>query len=64
MKIASNEFAVKHTGISEEFGKKVLRFWDFDDQAYQLISDELNQGVAAGIPWKKDLFQQNLRFMA
>ena len=48
-----NEFAVKHTGISEEFGKKVLRFWDFDDQAYQLISDELNQGVAAGTPWKK-----------
>ncbi|MGC2993874.1 ring-cleaving dioxygenase, partial [Enterococcus faecalis] len=39
--------------ISEEFGKKVLRFWDFDDQAYQLISDELNQGVAAGTPWKK-----------
>ena len=48
-----NEFAVKPTGISEEFGKKVLRFWDFDDQAYQLISDELNQGVAAGTPWKK-----------
>lgn len=48
-----NEFAVKHTGISEEFGKKVLRFWDFDNQAYQLISDELNQGVAAGTPWKK-----------
>ncbi|MBO0469453.1 ring-cleaving dioxygenase [Enterococcus sp. DIV0242_7C1] len=48
-----NEFNVKHEAISTEFGKKVLRFWDFDDQAYQLISDETNTGVKAGIPWKK-----------
>ncbi|MCA5013036.1 MULTISPECIES: ring-cleaving dioxygenase [unclassified Enterococcus] len=48
-----NEFNVKHDAISTEFGKKVLRFWDFDDQAYQLISDETNTGVKAGIPWKK-----------
>jgi len=44
---------VKHTGISEQFGKKTLSFVDFDDQQYQLISDENNQGVAAGIPWQK-----------
>ncbi|WP_078411256.1 ring-cleaving dioxygenase [Priestia abyssalis] len=44
---------VKHTGIKEQFGKKTLSFVDFDDQQYQLISDEFNEGVASGTPWKK-----------
>ncbi|MEW9676708.1 ring-cleaving dioxygenase [Lentibacillus sp. L22] len=44
---------VKHTGIKEQFGKKTLSFVDFDDQQYQLISDENNKGVAAGTPWQK-----------
>ncbi|TWD89178.1 glyoxalase family protein [Neobacillus bataviensis] len=44
---------VKHTGIKEQFGKKTLSFVDFDDQHYQLISDENNEGVAAGTPWQK-----------
>ncbi|MGM0943234.1 MAG: ring-cleaving dioxygenase [Bacillota bacterium] len=44
---------VKHTGIKEQFGKKSLSFVDFDDQQYQLISDEANEGVDSGIPWKK-----------
>jgi len=44
---------VKHTGIKEQFGKKTLSFVDFDDQPYQLISDEKNEGVASGIPWQK-----------
>lgn len=44
---------VKHMGIEEQFGKKVLSFVDFDDQQYQLISDELNEGVESGIPWQK-----------
>jgi len=43
---------VKHTGIKEQFGKKTLSFVDFDDQHYQLISDENNVGVAAGVPWQ------------
>ncbi|SDJ83850.1 ring-cleaving dioxygenase [Sediminibacillus albus] len=43
---------VKHTGIKEQFGKKTLSFVDFDEQNYQLISDENNQGVAAGNPWQ------------
>ncbi|MGG1880117.1 ring-cleaving dioxygenase [Paenibacillus cisolokensis] len=43
---------VKHRGIQELFGKKVLVFVDFDDQEYQLISDELNEGVASGTPWQ------------
>ncbi|WP_088104097.1 ring-cleaving dioxygenase [Halalkalibacter urbisdiaboli] len=44
---------VKHEGIKEQFGKKTLSFVDFDDQQYQLISDEKNQGVASGTPWQK-----------
>lgn len=44
---------VKHTGIKEQFGKKTLSFVDFDDQHYQLISDENNHGVASGTPWQK-----------
>ncbi|WP_079528385.1 ring-cleaving dioxygenase [Halobacillus hunanensis] len=43
---------VKHSGIKKQFGKKVLSFVDFDDQHYQLISDENNEGVSAGTPWQ------------
>lgn len=32
---------------------KTLAFVDFDDQQYQLISDENNEGVASGTPWQK-----------
>jgi len=48
-----DRLGVKHTGIKEQFGKKTLSFVDFDDQHYQLISDENNQGIAAGTPWQK-----------
>ncbi|MEH7335764.1 ring-cleaving dioxygenase [Neobacillus drentensis] len=44
---------VKHTGIKEQFGTKTLSFIDFDDQQYQLISDEFNKGVESGTPWQK-----------
>lgn len=44
---------VAHSGIEEQFGKKVLSFSDFDDQQYQLISDELNKGTGSGTPWQK-----------
>ncbi|MCP8971297.1 ring-cleaving dioxygenase [Ectobacillus ponti] len=44
---------VKHTGIQEQFGRQTLSFVDFDDQHYQLISDEGNEGVASGLPWQK-----------
>ncbi|PAD39268.1 ring-cleaving dioxygenase [Terribacillus sp. 7520-G] len=43
---------VKHHGIKEQFGKKTLSFEDFDEQQYQLISDELDEGVASGTPWQ------------
>lgn len=45
-------FGVQHDGVSELFGRKVLPFEDFDGQLYQLISDENDNGVAAGTPWQ------------
>src|SRR5690625_1152595 len=48
-----NRLNIEHKGIQKQFGKKILPFVDFDDQQYQLISDEQNIGVASGIPWKK-----------
>lgn len=48
-----DKYDVKHKGIQTQFGKKILPFVDFDDQQYQLISDELNEGVKAGTPWQK-----------
>ncbi|GKU82220.1 ring-cleaving dioxygenase [Niallia sp. NCCP-28] len=47
-----DRLGVAHEGISEQFGKKVLSFVDFDEQSYQLISDEHNHGVATGTPWQ------------
>lgn len=46
------EFGVENEGISETFGKQSLRFSDFDQQRYQLFSDEGETGVAPGIPWQ------------
>ncbi|TXC92988.1 ring-cleaving dioxygenase [Metabacillus litoralis] len=43
---------VKHEGIQTQFGKKTLSFVDFDDQQYQLISDEFNKGISSGTPWE------------
>ncbi|AJC97103.1 ring-cleaving dioxygenase [Staphylococcus hyicus] len=45
-------YNVKHDGIQDLFGKKVLPFEEEDGQTYQLISDENNTGVAPGVPWK------------
>ena len=47
-----NRLKVTHAGIQEQFGKKSISFADFDDQQYQLISDELNKGVSSGTPWQ------------
>lgn len=47
-----NEFGVKHDGIQQVFGKKVLPFEETDGQRYQLISDEKNEGMAAGEAWE------------
>jgi len=47
-----DRLSVKHTGIQEQFGVQTLSFVDFDDQQYQLVSDENLEGVAPGIPWQ------------
>ncbi|MCP2045316.1 ring-cleaving dioxygenase [Pontibacter sp. HSC-36F09] len=48
-----DRFKVQHTGVQEQFSKKTLPFVDFDDQQYQLVSDETNTGIATGTPWQK-----------
>ncbi|WP_368885184.1 ring-cleaving dioxygenase MhqE [Staphylococcus haemolyticus] len=45
-------FGVEHEGIQTLFGKKVLPFKEEDGQDYQLISDENNDGIKPGQPWK------------
>ncbi len=47
-----DEMKISRGNIEEQFGKKILSFSDFDDQQYQLISDEKNKGVAPGTPWQ------------
>lgn len=47
-----NKYDIAHEGISELFNKKVINFTDFDGQNYMLVSDENNQGVESGRPWK------------
>lgn len=47
-----DEFQVRHEGIGELFGTKIVKFEDADGQRFQLFSDEHNKGVAAGIPWQ------------
>lgn len=44
---------VNHRGIQQRFGKKVLPFVDFDDQSYELVSDQHDKGVPQGKPWQK-----------
>src|SRR5699024_404436 len=44
---------IKHKGIKTLVGKKTLSFVDYDDQQYQLISDEVNKGVESGVPRQK-----------
>ncbi len=45
------KYDVKNGGITEQFGKKIINFEDFDEQQYMLISDEGNEGVASGKAW-------------
>ena len=48
-----DRLGVEHEGIQELFGKNTLSFTDFDNQQYQLISDEANKGIESGTPWQK-----------
>lgn len=44
-------YNVKHSEIETIFNTKVIYFEDFDNQLYALFSDELNEGIKAGVPW-------------
>ena len=44
-------YGIKHSAIHEQFGRKVIDFQDFDEQLYQLISDENDTGVETGTAW-------------
>ncbi|WP_042142337.1 ring-cleaving dioxygenase [Paucisalibacillus sp. EB02] len=47
-----HKFKVNHDGITEQNGRKVIHFRDHEDQRLTLVSDEHNQGVSGGKPWK------------
>ncbi|WP_028590256.1 ring-cleaving dioxygenase [Paenibacillus massiliensis] len=47
-----DQYNVSHEEITEQAGHRILRFEDFEGQRFFLISDEHNQGVPAGKPWK------------
>lgn len=55
-----DHYDISHKGIQERFGKKVLPFTDFDDQTYELVSDEGVAGVPSGIPWQKGRCRTNM----
>jgi glyoxalase family protein len=46
-------YGVKFEPIQTLFGRNVVFFEDFDEQAYALFSDEHDHGVASGTPWLK-----------
>ncbi|WP_100399968.1 ring-cleaving dioxygenase [Bacillus sp. FJAT-44742] len=48
-----NEYDVEHDGITQQSGRAVLPFRDFEGQRLVLVSDEKNKGVPAGKPWEK-----------
>lgn len=47
-----NQYQVEHDGITEKNGRQVIHFRDHEQQRLTLVSDENNQGVAGGKPWK------------
>lgn len=47
-----DQYGVKNDGIIDLFGNKALPFEEEDGQRYQLVSDQHNHGVEAGIPWQ------------
>lgn len=47
-----DEFDVRHDEIKTRFGAQYFYFYDFDDQQYQLVSDENNHGVPSGDPYR------------
>ena len=46
-------YEIKNNGIDTLFDRKVIYFEDFDGQQYALFSDQNDQGIPSGTPWKK-----------
>jgi len=46
------QYHIKTDSIQEQFGAKVFPFYDFDQQRYQLVSDEHNSGLPGGTPYR------------
>lgn len=46
------QFDVSHDEIVDRAGRNTLAFRDFEGQRMILVSDEQNEGVPGGIPWK------------
>lgn len=47
------EFRVPHGDITDQLGRSVLPFTDFEGQRLFLVSDENNDGVEGGVPWSR-----------
>lgn len=47
-----DEFNISHDPIATHFGSQTMNFYDFDNQRYQLVSDEINHGVEGGRPYR------------
>ncbi|WP_203651542.1 ring-cleaving dioxygenase [Secundilactobacillus yichangensis] len=47
-----NQYNIQTDAVQESFGAKVLPFYDFDQQRYQLVSDEHNAGLPSGTPYR------------
>ncbi|ALC82666.1 MULTISPECIES: ring-cleaving dioxygenase [Bacillus] len=47
------ELNIEHEEIANQAGRFTLAFKDFEGQHLILVSDENNEGVQGGIPWKK-----------
>lgn len=48
-----NHYKVKQEPVRTMFNRKVLFFYDFDDQVYALYSDECLNITKSGYPWQK-----------
>lgn len=55
-----NQYGIKTDAVKEQFGAKVLPFYDFDQQRYQLVSDEHNTGLLGGTPYRHSPVPSNV----
>lgn len=47
------DYGIETEGLKDRAGRQTLAFRDFEGQRLILVSDEITQGVAGGIPWSK-----------